>query len=153
MKGFDEAWLRENYWGAEEALANAKPVNVLTPDAPRRKAAHTKGVMNETEKRFARLLDDGLWPWAVAGWAFESEVLQLSPDMTYCPDFNLTLDDGSLQSIDTKGAHTWEDSIVKAKAAAVIVPGRSFFLTQLKSGEWRVRQVGVKPTRKFTIPA
>jgi hypothetical protein len=73
--------------------------------------------------------------------------------MTYCPDFRIDLEDGSVDCVDVKGAHCWEDSVVKSKSASVIVPDRRFFLAMLKDGAWHVRRMGVRERKTIKLTA
>jgi hypothetical protein len=144
--------------GADPAVVDAaiaeadRRASGLVAESPKRKPAHRLSVMNQTEARFARLLDAGRWIAPVARWAFEPEVLELAPDMTYCPDFRLDLEDGSIDCVDCKGKHTFEDSVIKGKAASVIIPGWRFYLATLKYETWLVRRMGVKGRKTIKIP-
>jgi hypothetical protein len=110
--------------------------------------------MNVTETRFAAVLDAGRWPQTFDRWAYEPVTLQLTPDMKFTPDFGLYCgEEDSIELIDVKGGHIFEDAIIKGKAAAVLFPQHRFYIAQWKAGEWRVRQLGVKPANRFKISA
>lgn len=157
--------LRRNYSGDLDAVLASQPqacqveIPSLAP-APQakeerrpRKAAYTKGVMNETEKRFAKLLDQQRWLEPVSVASFEGEELQLSEDCKYTPDFKILLRDWRTDYVDVKGGFTREDSIIKGKFAAFVYPQSRFYIAALKKGKWHVRQLGVLPLRTIKIDA
>jgi hypothetical protein len=90
----------------------------------------------------------------ITAWEFEPDTLRLAPDMTYTPDFKVFDGDKPIRYYDVKGRHTWEDSIIKGKAAAVIFPQHEFYLAtyvrahldargNYQMERWRVRRLGV----------
>ena len=105
----------------------------------RRGAAHVRGVMNRTEGRFAAILEMQRLFGEIKGWSFEPETLVLGPKLTFTPDFKVEELDGSLTWYDVKGKHVWEDSVVKAKAAAVIFPQYRFAQVRWNGSEWKSR--------------
>jgi hypothetical protein len=121
--------------------------------------AHTRFVMNLTESRFAEHLEGRRLAGEIRGWAFEEDTLVLAPDMTLTPDFRVDQLDGWSDYFDVKrskrdGGHTWEDSVVKSKAAAAIFPFHRFYLAtweadrmtaggELRPGRWALRRLGV----------
>jgi hypothetical protein len=117
-----------------------------------RPPAHTRGTMNYTEARFSHLLDDGRWPLGqVERWEFETDNLVLAPDMTFLPDFKLYMISGEVDYVDVKGKMVWEDSLVKARAAAVIYPAHRFYVAKLANGAWSIRQMGVKGRKTVKV--
>jgi hypothetical protein len=108
---------------------------------PKKKAAHTKGVMNKTEKAF---LNDYIEPLLEKGkiiqWKFEALTLTLEPGATYTPDF-MTVDiNGQIDLYEVKNQHIWEDSIVKFKWAKSEFIGFKFHMFQYKKKTgWKER--------------
>lgn len=74
--------------------------------------------MNETEKRYADRLDQEIAAGTVARWRFGELKFRLADGTWYTPDFCVQRPDGTLELHETKGAHVWDDSRVKAKVAA-----------------------------------
>jgi hypothetical protein len=116
-------------------------------------AGAERPAMNQTEERFSQLLEEDRWIEPILSWQFEVRKLQLAPDMTFLPDFEVITEDSVTHYIDVKGKHVWDDAIVKGKAAAVLYPVDHFYIAQLKAGEWHVRQLGVTPRKTWKIPA
>lgn len=94
--------------------------------------------LNQNEKKYLAWLETQGDIWI----GVQCITLKLGHDLRYTPDF-WALDRGGLRAIDTKGAHTWEDSIVKIKIAARLFPWIRFVLAK-KNGEiWE--HVDIKP--------
>jgi hypothetical protein len=125
-----DAWLRKH---RPDLLPQAK-------GQKRRRAAHVPGVMNKTESRFAELLEARRLLGEIKGWAFEAETLPLGPEMTFCPDFRVEELDGSISFVDVKGAHVWEDSVIKGKTAATLYPQYAFYQAKWVKGDWKIRR-------------
>jgi hypothetical protein len=136
--------------------AKALPVRVpdVVADKAKSKAARGRGVMNYTEARFANHLEFQRIVGQITAWEFEADTLRLAPDMTYTPDFKVFDGDKPIRYYDVKGRHTWEDSIIKGKAAAVIFPQHEFYLAiyvrahldargNYRMDRWRIRRLGV----------
>jgi hypothetical protein len=134
----------------------AKALPVRIPDVANKanKAVHERGMMNRTEARFANHLEVQRILGQITAWEFEVDTLRLAPDMTYTPDFKVFDGDNPIRYYDVKGRHTWEDSIIKGKAAAVIFPQHEFYLAtyvrahldargNYRMERWRIRRLGV----------
>jgi len=86
--------------------------------------------MNRTEAEFAAFLeiqkrggDSGvLSGWKVMDYKYEAIRIRLAERTTYTPDFLVTFDDNSMMLIEIKGAHAFEDSLVKYKIATEQYP-------------------------------
>lgn len=119
--------------------AQARKLGIPWPPDAKGRPAHVPGQMNKLESRFALLLEARQWAGEIRGWWFEAETFALGPEMTFTPDFRVELLDGSFEFVDVKGAHTWEDSTIKIKAAAVLYPQHRFYQARWKCGVWRTR--------------
>lgn len=119
-----------------------------------RAPAHERFAMNRTESRFAEHLEARKLAGEIRGWEFERDTFVLSPDMTLTPDFRIETNDRMYEFVDVKGKHTWDDSVVKGKAAAALFPQHRFFLAKweadrvtakgvFRHGRWAIRQLGV----------
>jgi hypothetical protein len=129
-----EDWLRRNYRDADRVLSEG------TPAAPSgRKAAHERFVMNRTEGLYAAELDRREAAGEIRGWEFERVTFRLGPEMTFTPDFSVEGLDGLFTFVDVKGKHTFEDSTIKVKAAAVLFPQHGFAQARLVAGAWKER--------------
>lgn len=95
--------------------------------------------MNRTENRYAEELEARRLLGEIRAWAFEVDTLRLGPEMTYTPDFRVEELDGSITYDDVKGRHTWEDSTVKAKTAAVLYPRHRFRQVRWDGQGWQMR--------------
>lgn len=96
--------------------------------------------MNQTEARYAQLLDLRQKAGEVLWWRFEGVTLKLADDTRYTPDFVVMLADGSMECHETKGF--WrDDALVKIKVAAATFPFRfrSFSLNR-QTKQWVERE-------------
>lgn len=102
--------------------------------------AQTKGLggrrMNQTEMTMRDALHHLANRGMIAGYTYEPDKLKLAYRCTYTPDFKITMHNGSVVYIETKGGHVWDDAIVKFKVAGVLNPDRWFVWAQLKGGRW-----------------
>jgi len=83
------------------------------------KGSTPRGEMNQTEKRWARLLDASdqvLW------WAYETLRVRYGQKGWHSPDFVLCRLDGSLEVHETKGGHMTDAGRTRFKAAAKAFP-------------------------------
>ncbi len=96
--------------------------------------------MNQTEAKYAQLLDLRQKAGEILWWEFEGITLKLADDTRYTPDFDVMLPDGSIECHETKGF--WrDDALVKIKVAAKQFPFkfRSFQLNR-KTKAWEERE-------------
>lgn len=102
-------------------VSKPKPTSIERMQAKGRLA---KGVMNETEQRYATYLDQLRLAGDVLWWKFEPVKLLLAPQTTLTPDFMVMLADGALEMHDVKGAKAiyTDDAKVKMKLAADTYP-------------------------------
>lgn len=94
--------------------------------------------LNLNEKRYLAWLETQHDYWI----GVQCITLKIGADLRYTPDF-WALDKQGLRSIDTKGAHTWEDSIVKIKVSARMFPWIRFLLAKAQGELWE--HVEIKP--------
>jgi hypothetical protein len=138
----------------DKLYGGAKPTRASEVEAGPPRWPGERGMMNKTEARFANNLEARRLAGEITAWEFEGDTLRLSPDMTYTPDFRVEHGVGQVDYYDVKGRHTWEDSIIKGKAAAVIFPQHRFFLAtyvrahldargNYRMDRWRIRRLGV----------
>jgi hypothetical protein len=86
--------------------------------------------MNLTERRYAEGLEARRLFGEIREWFFEPDTLPLGPEMTFKPDFRVEHLNNTVEYVDVKGRHMWEDATVKIKAAAVLYP--EFLFVQAK---------------------
>jgi hypothetical protein len=68
---------------------------------------------------------------------FESYKLRIADRCHYCPDFAVIHLSGLIDFYECKGAHIWEDSKIKFKAAKEMYPHHKFEMWQCRKGDWR----------------
>lgn len=107
-----------------------------------------KGEMNETEKRYARHLDELKLAGEVLWWRFEAMKFLLAPVTTLTPDFMVQLADGTIEYHDVKGAKAIyeDDAKVKMKVAAASFPFTFRVVYPVKKadgGGWNIEEVRV----------
>ncbi len=96
------------------------------------------GVMNQTEKRYAAVLEAEKHAGSVLDYWFEPMNLKLADKCFYRVDFLVLMADGCLEVREVKGF--WqEDALVKIKVAAAKFPFR-FIAVQYIKKEWVVRE-------------
>lgn len=77
----------------------------------------SQGVMNNTEKAYAAILEARKQAGEVLWYEFEGMKFRLAPKTFYTPDFNVMLADNTLEMHEVKGF--WQDDArVKIKCAA-----------------------------------
>lgn len=131
--------------------ATVGPVASL-PDVPADKAKgrpqREPGEMNATERRYAAHLEARKAAGEILAWMFEGITVRLSEKVTYTPDFEVMLADGTVELVDVKGAKKtpggksipWvePDAVIKLKWAA----RASWFTVKVvweNDGQWRER--------------
>ena len=119
----------------------------LIAPQPKRKPAHTHGVMNGVEREWAEALNDRLASGKIRGWKFEAVKLVVAPAMsggkrmTFTPDFLVWELDGTLSLEETKGGFIRDDAAAKLRLVPRIFPEFRFRLCQKVRGVWRVEEV------------
>jgi len=100
-----------------------------------------KPKMKKTESAFLeRFIKPAKARGEIANWRFEGARLRLAADSTYCADFMVTRNDGHVEFYEIKGAHIWEDAIVKFKWAREEYKEFTFFMAQFtKKTGWRLK--------------
>ena len=119
-RGYSPAWPAADR-GASSPVAKGLPRG-------RRSAAER---MNRTERAYSEMLSAGGLEWVYEGLSF-----RLDDGTWYRPDF-LVFGDGGLEVHEVKGAHIWEDSIIKFKWARQRFPMLRWHLLQKANGEWK----------------
>jgi hypothetical protein len=119
-------------------LSGPVSVNSTQTEKPERPSNPRKGHQpNKTESAFFQLLEARRRRGEFQSVTFEGAKLRLGENCFYAPDFMAVDNTGLVTFFETKGAHTWEDSIIKFKAAKEIHSWAMFELWQRKAGEWR----------------
>lgn len=111
------------------------------------KPSKAVSTLNKTETRFWRMLEARLaagelrWvkPHPIT-FRMTSATDGQTKGMTYTPDFVAVDEEGRVIAYDTKGGHTWEDSIIKMKAASALFPWICFIMAIWKAGKWSYRE-------------
>lgn len=92
--------------------------------------------LNELEKRYLAWLENLRPTWL----GVQCITLKLGHDCRYTPDF-WALDGQGLRAMDTKGEHTWEDSLIKIRVAARMFPFVRFLLVKQNGLVWDHKEV------------
>lgn len=109
------------------------------------RAYHTEGILNDTEYRYAMLLDERLASGEILAWEFEKVRLVLAHRTTYTPDFMVLGEDGTIEFHEVKGGHWEDDARVKIKACAERFPYFTFIAVQRDpGGGWKVERFDKK---------
>lgn len=104
-----------------------KPLNghALVPVPAIAQKRQVRAAMNKTEARYAAHLDLLLTTGKIRGWGFQRITLRLGDDCRYTPDFDVQVEDGTLEYHEVKGF--WrDDAKVKIRVAADRYPWFSF---------------------------
>jgi hypothetical protein len=116
-------------------------LNVSSPcDLPREiieATAKRQREMNKTENELHLILKA---QYPDAKIRYEAVKLRLGVNCHYTPDFMISRLDQPILFVEAKGAHYWDDSMVKFKTAKEQYPEFDFQMFQKKRGEWR--QIG-----------
>jgi hypothetical protein len=109
----------------EAAKEQAIKLGAATGTAKKFRARPTPGVMNKTETRYARYLEEQRRLGAVVDWIFAPGSIRLADGLHFLPDFLVIYADGSAEFVDVKAhdrkndkALAEDDATVKIKAAA-----------------------------------
>lgn len=101
------------------------------PDRTKYGKRHIPGEMNQTESRYAELLEARKLRSEIISWDFESITLKLADGCRYTPDFAVWNADGTIELVDVKGAGPVDPkSRVKIKVAAERFPQFCFVMAQ-----------------------
>jgi hypothetical protein len=117
------------------AAANPHLIGGSQPEKPvagRTRAARGK-CMNLTESKFRLLLQERFPDCQIR---FEAYKLRIGERCYYCPDFAVIHLSGLIDFYECKGAHIWEDSLIKCKAAKEMYPHHIFEMWQHRKGNW-----------------
>lgn len=94
--------------------------------------------MNQTEGRYADILDARKGAGEIVKWWYEEITFRVGVERTiYRPDFVTLLPNGRLEVIEVKGAHVWDDARVKFQSAAREYPFARWSWMQWKNNEWK----------------
>ncbi len=107
------------------------------------KPKRTRG-MNKLESAYAALLTARQRAREMARWDYEPVKLRLADATFYTPDFRVVTLTGHHEFHETKGAHVWDDALVKLKVAAEMHPYEFFLCTRPKGQGWSIKRVGNK---------
>lgn len=93
---------------------------------------------NKTENEFGAILNARrLRGEFIDPIRFEAVKLRVAGNCYYAPDWMAVTPAGIVCFFEVKGAHIWDDSKVKFKAAQELHQWASFEMWQKKSGEWK----------------
>lgn len=92
--------------------------------------------LNKTEKAYLEWLQGQQNTWI----GVQCITLKIGHDCRYTPDF-WALDRDGLRAIDTKGAHTWEDSLIKIRVVARIFPFIRFLIAKRDGEVWEHTEI------------
>lgn len=87
--------------------------------------------LNKTERRWLAVLRGRGYSQV----GVHTHTLKLAHDCRYTPDF-FTVSGLGMTCWEVKGAHIWEDSLIKIRTAARLFPFYQFVLVQWKDGQW-----------------
>lgn len=93
--------------------------------------------MNQTEARFAAVLEGMKRDGHVAEWRYENEIFDLGSGITYRPDFPTIFTTGHKTYYEIKGEQIWDKNRIKFLIAAAMFTEYTWVMVQLKKGEWR----------------
>lgn len=94
-----------------------KPEPVIRTIDPKKASTHVWGVMNKLEGNYANHLELRKLTGEIRKWRFEAVRFTLAPKTTYTPDFEVVMENGSIEFHETKGF--WRQTgRVKIKMAA-----------------------------------
>ena len=102
-----------------------RAVRPLSPAPAKAKRLPPRAGMNKTEARYAQHLDLLVAAGKVRGWGYQRIKLRLADDTQYIPDFDVQVEDGTLEFHEVKG-HWEDDARVKIKVAANSYPWYGF---------------------------
>lgn len=131
------------------AQARESMLQGVNPAYPLAKAKGRKrrqlGVMNKLESSFAAYLEAEKQAGRILEWRFESVRVKLANNTTLLPDFYVLTAGHFEEFYEVKGAHVWDDSLVKLKVAAAQWWWWTFKLVKRKKardgGGWDIREI------------
>lgn len=111
------------------------PPNLSTPPAKARRAKQP----NKTELEYARhYLEPRLRRGEIVSYVWEAVRVKLADGCTYSIDWFVTLPDRTHEAHEVKGAHSWDDAVVKFKVARAQFPFWTFYWARKRKGNWQV---------------
>lgn len=121
---------------AKAAILLSRPIvsgaALATVIEPKRKKPKT---LTKTEQEFLKRLEAGVYgkfTWI----GTQAITLLLADDCRYTADFETRMEGGDFRFWEVKGAHVWEDSIIKLRVAARTFPFWTFIKAQKLEGQW-----------------
>lgn len=114
----------------------AQPVG-LNPSG-KRKPAHTRGVMNKTEARYADMLEIQRIAGDVLWYGFEFLKFRLGDGAWFTPDFIVIFASGEIHAVEVKG-FLREAAGVRFRVAADKYPWLTWVMVERKDGAWSPR--------------
>lgn len=93
------------------------------------------GKMNGTEKAYSNVLEARKMAGEILWYAFEPINIRLAPKCFFKVDFMIQLANGVIECHETKGGFMTDDSLVKIKVAAELLPFQ-FCIMKLEKGVW-----------------
>lgn len=103
-----------------------------------RRVGYEADRMNETETKYAELLETQRRAGEILFWRYESVKFRLADRTWYTPDFYIMRPDGTIEIHETKG---WmeDDANVKIKSVAEKYPEFKVVLVKLVKGKWEYK--------------
>lgn len=138
VKGPDGQWSKPRPKG--RTLCQIFASEAYKP-SQRPKKAKPEG-MNQTERRYHELLKDR---YPNGDIRVQSITLLLAPRCRFTPDFAVFFPAEKAIMVDVKGGHTWEDSIIKNKWAAVAYPMFRFIMAKWDGKQWKEKEIPNMP--------
>lgn len=92
--------------------------------------------LNQNERHYLEWLKGSQPQWH----GIQCITLKLGYDCRYTPDFWALYADG-LHAIDVKGAHVWEDSLIKLRVAARLFPWITFIIAKRNGEIWEHKTI------------
>jgi hypothetical protein len=126
-----------------ELMARATVVRIKLPERVVALPPTVPVAMNQTEARWANVLEGRRLAGTIRSWRYEAKklILSVAADCSYLPDFWVENLHGEVEIYEVKGAYTREDSIIKLKWAADKYRLITFHLCQWKRGKWSVKVI------------
>lgn len=125
--------------GAKHEQAVLRRMSAEAPQARTQALGRMKaGKMNKTEQAYADILEARKHAGEIVWYAFEPINIRLADKCFYSPDFMVMLANGVIEIHETKGGYITDDSLVKIKAAAELLPFQ-FCIMKREKGVWHRR--------------
>ena len=137
--------LRMAVTGQLSPRAKQTPSPVAAPPVVEKTAPKKRRGMNRTETEYAEQIEARKQTGEVGWYAYEFITLKLADDCRYTPDFCIVTVQGWIEFVEVKGPFVRDDSLVKLRVAARLVPWAKFRLAQKAAkkdgGGWTIKDI------------